>query len=163
MILPFDSRGNLEGNSPIIIDLDTFKANFVYNEKRELLFRKYQNYIIQLKKVTENAHFYQWINGSYVTKLANPKDIDMVTFIDFELYQKLTNSDISFKETLSSPYTKQQFDLDCYFEETYPSNHKEYQNFQSNQLYWHHLFIKTNPKHDRNKKTFPKAFIQINY
>ena len=49
------------------------------------------------KKVCNLEVLLQWINGSFVTKINNPGDIDLITFLDFETITKLGSKLDNFK------------------------------------------------------------------
>jgi hypothetical protein len=103
--------------------------------------------------------FYQWIDGSYVTRKTAPKDIDIISFVDFEVYEKVVTS----SEKLKNEVVRDKFNLDTYFVAIYPESHPKYFSFQADSAYWYDWFSKTNPKHDRRGKKYPKSFIQINH
>jgi hypothetical protein len=159
MNLQFDSRGNLKQQSPIQIEIEVFEEEFVFNEERKLLFDNYVKYNNYLKEILGKVDFYQWIDGSYVTKKTIPKDIDIVNFVDFEVYENI----VSKHKKLEKGFIKDKFNLDTYFVAIYPQNHKKYFYFQSDSAYWNDWFSKTNPKHDSRRKKYPKSFIQINH
>ncbi len=103
--------------------------------------------------------FYQWVDGSYVTKKSNPQDIDIINFVDFEIYESI----IIKSEELKNNFIKDKFNLDTHFIAIYPESHPKYFFFKSDSAYWNDWFSKTNPKHDRRKIKYPKSFIQINH
>lgn len=160
MELVFDERGNLKPYRAIEIDLKTFESVFATTELRKELYDKYLNYLLDLKKVIgQETHFYQWLNGSYVTKKEKPQDIDLVTFVDLQVYEK----ELIKNDFLKSPYSEKIYGLDCYFVKIYPENHKRNFEFLADRAYWIDWFSKTNPKHHRNKLTFPKGYIEIKF
>jgi hypothetical protein len=160
MELVFDEKGNLKPHKAIEIDIQTFESVFATNPLRKDLYDKYLNYLLDLKKVIgQDAHFYQWLNGSYVTKNERPKDIDLVTFVGFPIYESL----ITKNDSLKSPYSESIYGLDCYFVKIYPENHKQHFEYLADRAYWADWFSKTNPKHHRNKLTFPKGYIEIKF
>ena len=85
-MIDFDKRGLLAPNTIIPISLSDFKIHFVDlipSETRLLNFEKYIRYSDDLKSLLGLETLKQWINGSFATSSKNPKDIDLVTFIDF--------------------------------------------------------------------------------
>ena len=102
--------------------------------------------------------FYQWIDGSYITRKADPKDIDRVSFVDFEVYEKVVTSD-----KLKNEIIRAKFNLDTYFVAIYPKNHPKYFSFEADSAHWYNWFNKTNPKHDRRRIKYSRSFIQINH
>lgn len=112
MELVFDEKGNLKPYKAIEADLKIFESTFATNELRKDLYDKYLNYLLDLKKVIgQETNFYQWLNGSYVSKREKPQDIDLVTFIDFQVYDK----EITKNDFLKSPKSEILYGLDCYF------------------------------------------------
>jgi hypothetical protein len=158
MSLNFDSRGNLTQPSPIQINLDTFTETFAFNEERKLLFDNYVKYNSYLIDILGKLDFYQWIDGSYITRKTDPKDIDTVSFVDFEVYEKVVTSD-----KLKNEIIRAKFNLDTCFVAIYPKKHPKYFSFEADSAYWYDWFNKTNPKHDRRRIKYPKSFIQINH
>ena len=49
------------------------------------MFENYKSFCEDLKFLLGLDELTQWIDGSYVTLIDNPKDIDVVTFIDSKL------------------------------------------------------------------------------
>ena len=159
MILNFNERGNLTQPAPIQIDLNVFIETFVFNTERKQLFDNYVKYNNYLTEILGNIDFYQWIDGSYVTQKSKPQDIDIVNFVYFETYENI----VTFSKELKNEVIKDKFNLDTRFVAIYPENHSKYFHFKSDAAYWNDWFSKTNPKHDRRKRKYPKSFIQINH
>jgi len=80
--LNFDKFGNLTPYQAIEVDLDTLESYFVTafpkSTTRKRLFENYLRYIYRFQDEVF-PFFEQYINGSFVTKKENPKDIDIVT------------------------------------------------------------------------------------
>lgn len=89
--LNFDEYGNLTPYKIMEIDLATFEAYFVTafpkSKTRKRLFENYLRYIYRFQDKVF-PFFEQWINGSFVTKKENPKDIDLITFLDYKIFEK---------------------------------------------------------------------------
>ena len=92
-MLTFNSAGYLTPNTAINSTVREFEEEFVVNYSsgdRSRLFEMYLQYCNDLKALCEERELLQWIDGSFVTKSKpSPSDIDMVTFIDAELIEKL--------------------------------------------------------------------------
>lgn len=84
--LDFDEFGNLTPYKIIETDLITLEAYFVTafpkSKTRKRLFENYLSYIYRFQDEVFPI-FEQWIDGSFVTQKENPKDIDIVTFLDY--------------------------------------------------------------------------------
>jgi hypothetical protein len=86
-MLQFDEKGHLIPYDIIELTLAEFEVFFVEGLEdrahRRGLFDNYLRYLEALKAVVE-APFYQWVDGSFVTLKSSPKDIDVLTFIEYE-------------------------------------------------------------------------------
>jgi len=157
-MIEFDKHGNLFPYDVIETDLCTFEMHFVdemrNKDHRHHLFSAYLNYIKHLNKIITNDYF-QWINGSFVTKAFKPNDIDLVSFINFKVIEKYQAKLKSFVY----PFSKSTFNVDAYIVKTYPSDHKNYNFEKSDTLYWMHQFLKTKPNQQGRQTS--KGFIKI--
>ena len=153
--MQFDQFGNLAPYEVQTIDLNTFEAFFVVafaqSESRRRLFDNYLKYVQELQSFAPTG-FYQWIDGSFITNKLNPRDIDFVTFLDWQDYRK--------NDTAISELRKRRFDkssgMDGYFVEVFPALHKDFSNFQITRVEWLHLFATS-----RTSKS--KGIIQLNF
>ncbi len=91
------------------------------------------------------------------TLTQNPKDIDLVSFIDFSLRQKYELELKNFEALKSNEL----FGVDAYLLTVFPEDHTNYYLFKSDKSHWYDHFSKTrrNSKGIKNKK----GFIEINY
>lgn len=91
MPISFDSRGNItpyEAISTNILEVENVFVNQNNNSTtRKNIFDGYKEYNNDLYSQINNE-FEQLINGSYTTKKLNPADIDLVNFIDSEIFLK---------------------------------------------------------------------------
>ncbi len=108
-----------------------------------------------LAKLT-TKNFYQWIDGSFISTKINPKDIDIVTILNFEDYEK-NKADLSQK--FISHNARKQYEVDANIVSEYPENHKKHFFTQSDLLYWMNLFEKT--KVNRRKQQFKKDLFKL--
>lgn len=159
-MLKFNQSGQLVPNKNIKATLNDFKTEFVLNiptVERQILFENYQIYSSNLKKLCNNTSLLQWINGSFVTKILNPGDIDLVTFLDFNLVRDLSEKVKSF----TFPLSEIDYGVDAYIVIIYPIGHKNYFLYQSDFAYWMDKFDKT--KRNRRGNCLPKGFLEIIY
>jgi hypothetical protein len=158
-LIEFDKYGNLLPYDIVETDLFTFERHFVAGmrnkEHRHLLFTSYLKYVKQLNEIISND-YYQWINGSFVTRAFKPNDVDLVSFIDFRTVEKHQSGLKSF----AYPISKAVYDVDAYIVKTYSADHKNAKFAKSDNLYWMHQFLKTKP--DRQGRQMNKGFIKIN-
>jgi len=64
----------------------------------------------------------QWINGSFVTNTKNPKDIDLVTFIDVELRLEF---EVELKK-IEAKGANDVYGVDAYILTVFPESHSNY-------------------------------------
>src|ERR1700730_1474836 len=99
-MLNFDLKGNLKPYQPIACSLADIKKHFVddiVSTTRQANYDKYVKYSDDLKALLKVPELKQWVNGSFVTRKLNPKDIDLVTFIDHATIKRLGNKLDNFK------------------------------------------------------------------
>ena len=160
-MLYFDSRGNLTPYIPIQSTLSELKDYFVdkiQSKSRSENFDKYIKYSNDLKDLLGGITLQQWINGSFVTKKNNPKDIDLVTFLDHDVINKMNHKLDPFKPNGSWDV----YNVDAYIIEVYPMESKLYNNYTMSDLNeWLDLYSHT--RLNRNGQRFNKGFIEIFY
>lgn len=149
MNIRFDENGYIKPYRPIELDLKEFQQIFAYNVHRQRLFDTYLGYLDMLQNMGIGK-FTQWINGSYVTQFAYPRDIDLVNFVNYDFHRKFEQRLKGMKNDL-----KQQ-GIDAYFETAYPETHQRHflTVFQQNK--WREIY-------GTDRKDIKKGFIQINY
>jgi len=157
----FDLRGNLKPYRIIPISYENFQevfvASFDGSSSRHGIFKNYENYLQELQEIL-NHDFYQWINGSFVSNKGYPRDIDLVTIIDYRDYE---NQKENIERKFASRKARDIFKVDAYIVSQYPKKHPKYAFYQSDLAYWRNLFGKT--RVNRAKKQFEKGFVQINF
>jgi hypothetical protein len=158
--LTFDAHGYLTPSEKITIDLNTleqvFVKDFPNSTRRKVLFDNYLRYVDAFaKEIT--PHFTQWINGSFVTRKENPKDIDFVTFLNSYTDRK----NIEIIDRFQS-FSLENENLDAYILEIYPTEDEKYLSYSLMNLEkWDTRFSYTK-EHD-DKIIFPKGYIEILY
>jgi len=151
--LVFDNNGYLQPYQPIEVDLETFKFNFVdsfpNSKRRKWLFDNYLRFLYSFQDDVF-TYFEQWINGSFISQKQNPKDIDIVTFLDFKVYEKRGDKvlDRFWKFSLEDQF------IDSYLVKAYPKEHPKYSIFQSERNLWADRYGT-----DRDEQ--PKGFLKI--
>jgi len=90
-------------------------------QHRRAIFEEYLALVEALRNL-EIGPFFQWINGSCVTQKAHPRDLDVVTFVDFGNFQG--KEDVLKKNFYASST------LDCYFVVSYPEGYPAYTLFR---------------------------------
>ena len=155
-LLEFSNKGFLIPSSNITVSLEDFRTTFVSNfqlsKTREKLFENYIIYSNELKQTLNLKELKQWINGSFVTKVVNPKDVDLVTFVPKEVYFKKEKELKKFKEL-------NWFELNI---DAYIIIERQNYSFESDKMYWMNHFSRTR-KNTKTGKRLEKGFIEINY
>lgn len=157
-MLHLNSSGFLSPNTLIKSSLDELKYYFVdliQSETRTINYEKYVDYATELKQTIKIDSLTQWIDGSFVTKTKNPKDIDLVTFIDFETRRKYEKEIIKFE----AKGANELYGVDAYIVTVFPEGHKNHFYFLSDKAYWIQRF--STSRRDRNGVKQPKGFLEI--
>jgi len=161
MELSFDIRGNLQPYKVITISFEDFQQAFVDSfdpeSSRHRIFENYMNYLQELQNILR-YDFHQWVNGSFVSNKVHPKDIDLVTVIDYRDHEKQRKN---IERKFISRKARDIFNVDAYIVPQYPISHIRHSFYQSDLAYWRNLFGKT--RVNRAKRQFEKGFVQLNF
>lgn len=135
-MLNFDKNGYLLPYQAIETDLETLENIFVFNEHRKQLFVYYLRWLDSFRsRVTQE--FTQFINGSFISQKEFPKDIDFVTFFDYQIYEQ--------EERFLDKYwtfSLENEGLDSYLVKTYPKEHEKYYTVVDAQNEWINRYSK---------------------
>lgn len=157
-MIEFDNYGNLLPYDIVSTNLIIFERCFVNEmrnkEHRKQIFINYTEYVTQLNSLITN-NYYQWINGSFVTKAFKPNDIDFVSFIDYKIAEKY-KTELNF---FMYPFSKTIYNVDAYIVKVYPQDHRNYRFSHADNLYWLRQFLKTKP--NKQGIQMNKGFIKI--
>ena len=162
MELKFDIRGNLL--PPTIISLEWtdfvhyFVTDFAESTTRKRLLTNFIDFINSIQQDFNIDEFKVWIDGSFVSKKLNPRDIDSVFLLDFkvcERYKSVLDNNFFIKELKSTK------GLDLYYSSEYPKNHKRHFLSHLNHLYWQDVYGHT--RVDENDKQHSKGFIELKF
>ena len=153
-MIQFDEYGYVVPYNVVETDLETLEKVFVTNEHRKELFSQYLEYLERLKEM-ELGSFFQWVDGSFIGRSKeHPRDIDLVSFIDYERHETNKKRLIA----LRGLYPK----LDCYVGSIFPEEHELHSNYKTDRVYWLHQFTKTRLNR-HTKKSFDKGIVQLNF
>ncbi len=155
-MIQFNEQGYLVPAAVIETDLRTFEQAFLFNEHRQSIFQEYRLFLEALDNLGITT-FYQWLNGSFATLKANPNDLDVVTFLNFNSYQKYENELYTLKQTFKNRR------IDAYFVAVYPENHPDYSLFLNYDYDFLHKFTRDFKKELRLKTKLKKGFIKIHF
>jgi hypothetical protein len=159
-MLSFNTKGLLTPDTNLIASVSDLKKYFVEaipSTTRPEIFEKYIRYSNALKKMLKTDSLKQWINGSFVTMVRDPKDIDLITFIDLDLRVKFQKELMDF----SAKGANEIYGVDAYLLTVLPDGHEKIFLFHSDKAYWMSRFSKT--RRDNSGKKHPKGFLEINY
>lgn len=155
-MIEFDENGFLKPYDIIETDLATIEKTFVeampLSSTRKAIFESYLSYNEELRKIIPTG-FIQWIDGSFITKKVNPNDIDIVTFVDFDVYNA---NEKQIDELRRTRQTTNRI-IDGYFVKVYPENHKNRNWYDIDRMQWVFTFNRV-----KNSK-LSKGFLQINF
>ncbi len=159
MSIIFSSEGYITPIDKVQSDLHTFEELFVKNFANSVTRpRLWENYLAYLdnfrQKVTPN--FVQWLDGSFVTLKENPNDIDLVTFIDYKIFEPMEEQK-RLEEFWS--FNLEDKGLDSYLLGVYPEGHPEYPVYEYNMRNWHIRY--TNAKTSKKPIENVKGYIEI--
>lgn len=153
--MEFDTNGYLKpyglNKADYMILEEVFVNSFPESSTRKRIFEEYQQYNYQLHQLLPNG-FWQWINGSFISKKLNPRDIDLVTFVDDSLFHQHEKQFASLRELR---YKGSRL-IDGYFITVYPDNHPHNYIYHLDCADW--LFRFSTPKPKGNK-----GFLEINF
>lgn len=159
-MLHFTKNGFLIPDNNIAVSVDDLNRYFVEgipSDTRGEIFVKYLKYSDELKNVLGLKTLKQWINGSFVTKIKNPKDIDLITFVDFDLRTRFANELKQFE----AKGANDNFGVDAYLLTAFPTGHEKNFLFESDRAYWMEMFTRT--RRDKSGRKHRKGFLEILY
>ncbi len=158
-MLQFAPNGYLTPDNVIQTDLSEFENCFVSkisSTNRKKLLANFLDFNFEFLQEFKLQELKLWVNGSFTTLKPNPKDIDLLIFVDFEFYQKF---EAEIKGIFSKEKMQKDFGLDIYYLEIFPENHPKRAFTLSDFAYWKNQFSKTRP--DRKGKIFKKGFVEL--
>ena len=92
MDFSFDIRGYLKPYGKNEIKKEDLKTGFVdpFDEasSRKRLYQGYLKYNEDLQSLLNGQKYIQWIDGSFISTQINPRDIDLVSLIDYRFIEK---------------------------------------------------------------------------
>jgi hypothetical protein len=160
-MLNFDAHGLLTPHRAIRSTVTEVKKTLVTgitSRTRAANFKKYTKYSTDLKAlVGAKTELIQWVNGSFVTKKANPNDIDIVSFIDHDTVRRLGAMLDDFRKGGSW----NAYGVDAYMVEVFPEGNRNHKFSEIDRVEWLSRFTKT--KRDNQGRQFPKGFLEIIY
>jgi hypothetical protein len=111
---------------------EVFVQAIPLSSNRNLLFSHLSSYISEIRSIIDESFTY-WLDGSFATNKLNPKDIDIVLFIDHQQHHK-------FNEELDQLRSARKPMLDSYFVPVYPSDHRKHTLYEMSRTEWLYVF-----------------------
>ncbi len=131
----FDEYGFLTPYDLIPADVNTLKKVFVEgfsdSTTRQRLFARFEDFTAKLQALLPDGYT-QWVDGSFVSRKQNPNDIDVLTFVNYDLYNQQRKQ---FDE-LSSWHKLQAQEVQAFFVQVYPEKHRQRHLYESDRVQW---------------------------
>ena len=157
----FDIRGYLKPAGKNKISEEDFLENFIHpfeeGSSRKELYDGFVRYNSGLKSLLSDQKYFQWIDGSFISTKVNPRDIDLVNLID---YQLVDAHEAELKRFINES-GKREYGIDGYIVKVYPIDHRYYVRTKLTLAYWSDWF--STSRKNRRKQRFPKGFVEIEY
>jgi hypothetical protein len=156
--LSYTKQGYLKPSPPIEMGLKELEHHFVLafpnSERRRWLFDSFERYLYRLQDEVF-PHFEVWVNGSFVSKVDAPNDIDFVVFLDYRVFE------VREEKTLDKfwSFNLEKQGLDAYLVKDYPEGHEDYAGFLSLKESWYRRY--TNSRKDPTGLVHQKNFVKI--
>jgi hypothetical protein len=159
MQLSFDEKGFLFPHEPLVVDVQTVEqelvAAFPDSKTRSALFVHFMRYLDNFKsRVSQD--FTIWLNGSFATRKANPKDLDFVVFLDYRVYE----AQEPFLDKFWT-FSLEDQGLDAYLVKVFPADHPLHPQTLADRSLWLSLYRKT--KWNRDNTFYSKGFLELNF
>jgi hypothetical protein len=156
-MIEFNGRGHIVPFLRVQSTLREFETVFVktiHSDQRTRLFDGYCRYLEDLTKITGNGHI-QWINGGFTTRSTNPGDIDIVTFLDYNI----VHQHVQTLQAFIYPESLEEYGIDAYIVTVYPDNHRYIAQTLADRAYWMNQFDSTKP--NRRGNIYHKGYLEI--
>lgn len=145
--LQFDENGYLPSgwmDENLTFLEHNFVKQFPDSVTRSRIFDNYLQYTQRFEQEVY-PYFEQWIDGSFITQKENPKDIDLVTFLDYRVYELRGET---FMDRFWS-FSLENEGIDAYIVKQYPQGHELFSAFMDVRNYYYKLF--STDRIDRSK------------
>lgn len=146
-----------QGRHSVTVDefYEQFVTAFPSSKTRERLYRRWARHREALSSVLPVQA--QWIDGSYVTSKVDPSDIDMVSVMDGEAYDRLAPTVRSLVEPLiAGKATKAVWGMDSYPVFRWPEGHPLEAASQLAELEWDTFW-----QRQRNMTGLVKGYLEV--
>ena len=155
LAFPDDQEALEPGRHPATIPEieEALVTAFPSSARRRPLFESWRNVVAAIERVTPIKD--HWLDGSFVTKKAEPTDIDCVSFFESATFDALGPVDHTLlKALLSAKVTVGLFGCDSYAVIEYPEDHPARGTYEAARTYWDGWL-----GHDRNGNA--KGYVEV--
>ncbi|MEM6319447.1 MAG: hypothetical protein AAF960_17380 [Bacteroidota bacterium] len=158
-MLQFDKHGLITPKEIIELSLVDFERIFVTERQernhRQRIFDEYIRHNDRIRKEIGPILF-QFVNGSFTTLKDKPKDIDVATFIDYQVYRRNEQAALDYMKDC-----KKVKEVDGFIVyRSYPG-HPYFMQAQFSYDYWQDLFTLT--RKNEEGKRFRKGLVKIQF
>ncbi len=156
--LKFTKEGFLKHGKPVELSLGELEAAFVHafpgSERRRWLFDNFERYLYRLQDEVF-PHFEVWVNGSFVSLVEKPNDIDFVVYLDYRVFE------VRGEKTLDRfwSFNLEKQGLDAYLIRDYPFGHLEHSRTVVWKRQWEERYAKSKP--DKLNNRVEKNFVKL--
>lgn len=144
--LTFDRNGYFIPYDTIEVNWEMLVHTFSHSDRRRQILTTYEDFLAILSNLMPINHR-QWIDGSFVSQQSEPGDIDVIIFVTHIYFNKIASNLKQLKYDFAGL-------VDCYFVETFPTDHPKFDIGRADELDWYH-FLHT----DRRKR--PKGILEL--
>jgi len=155
MSIVFDTFGNPTPYEKIPIsyaECEKFFTSIINKDVRGKRWKEFDKFNNDLSEKLSHP-FYQWVDGSFTTTKQEPRDIDVVTFVN---YLDFKPELLLFDMNRTQGAVKAVYNVDSYLVFVVPSDHKNYLDYMDQIAYWTKQF-----GHDRQKNK--KGRIEVHH
>lgn len=158
MSFKFTERGYIDPPERQDLSIKELKTYFVgafpKSITRKKLFEGFIKYNEAFRSQVTPAMI-QWVGGSFTTQKQNPRDVDVVTIVPYDVFdEKSKLIEEKFRRT-----AKKEYGVDAYIVSAYPEEHDKYSLSRGILVYWDNQFSKTRKNRAGNR--FKRGYIQI--
>ena len=146
-MINFDNKGNIFPYEITETTFEIFQEVFSFNEHRKAILQEYVEFCSVLKSI-QTGEFFQFVDGSFVTQKQYPKDIDIVTFMDADFFNKNAVKLLNLRDNFEK--------IDCFFVPNHSPEHPHYFVTQFGLFEWEQLF-------NTDREYHPKGIIKITF
>lgn len=157
----FDRRGHLTPARNIPMGPADFRRLFVegfMDETRSRLFSGFMAFVGDIFTNLPVESALVWIDGSFATRKENPKDIDLVYFLDAALVEQ---NEAVLLSKFSQDESKKVYGVDAYLVRVFASDHPLCFYTASDKAYWMELFTKS--RRTRRGICHQKGFVELQF